>query len=183
MPFAFHRMQLRYALLALLAEGEAHGYELVKRFNRRLGPFWHPNVGQIYQLLHELERRGLITRRDDTTSTRLRRCFRLTARGERALQTFLARRPAWPPPLRDELLIRVLAAERSGTPALLDQLGRQESEYRRYVASVRAQAQPSEAASISRRLADAAALTQAEAYLAWLERCRAVLEDQPRLAS
>lgn len=176
-------MHLRYALLALLADGEAHGYELVKRFNARLGPFWHPNVGQIYQLLQELERRGLITRRDDTTSPRLRRCFRLTPRGERALQTFLARRPAWPPPVRDELLIRMLAAERGGTAALLDQLGRQESEYRRYVDSVREQAQHGGLGSISRRLADAAALTQAEAYLAWLERCRAVVEERPRLAS
>ena len=35
-------MSLRYALLALLAEGEAHGYQLVKRFTARLGPFWHP---------------------------------------------------------------------------------------------------------------------------------------------
>ena len=50
-------MHLRYALLALLGEGEAHGYELLKRFNRRIGPFWHPNIGQVYQLLHELERR------------------------------------------------------------------------------------------------------------------------------
>ena len=176
-------MHLRYAILALLADGEAHGYELVKRFNVRLGPFWHPNVGQIYQLLQELERRGLVTRRDDTTGSRMRRCFRLTARGERALRTFLTRRPAWPPPLRDELLIRVLAAERDGTPALLDQLGRQESEYRRYVASVREQASQDNASSISRRLADAAALTQAEAYLAWLERCQVVLKEQPRLAS
>ena len=40
-------MHLRYALLALLGEGEAHGYELLKRFNRRIGPFWHPNIGQV----------------------------------------------------------------------------------------------------------------------------------------
>ena len=51
-------MHLRYALLALLSEGEAHGYQLLKLFTQRLGPFWHPNIGQIYQLLHELERRG-----------------------------------------------------------------------------------------------------------------------------
>ena len=30
-------MHLRYALLALLAEGEAHGYELLKRF-KLFGP-------------------------------------------------------------------------------------------------------------------------------------------------
>jgi len=50
-------MHLRYALLALLSEGEAHGYQLLKLFNQRLGPFWHPNIGQVYQLLHDLERR------------------------------------------------------------------------------------------------------------------------------
>jgi len=39
-------MHLRYALLALLSEGEAHGYQLLKLFNQRLGPFWHPNIGE-----------------------------------------------------------------------------------------------------------------------------------------
>jgi DNA-binding PadR family transcriptional regulator len=33
-------MHLRYALLALLADGEAHGYRLLKAFNHA-GPFWH----------------------------------------------------------------------------------------------------------------------------------------------
>src|SRR5207245_1030417 len=88
-----HDMHLRYALLALLAEGEAHGYQLLKLFNQRLGPFWHPNIGQVYQLLHELERRGLVVRRDQSFGTRLRRLFRLTPRGERALGTLLPRRP------------------------------------------------------------------------------------------
>ncbi len=99
-------MHLRYALLALLGEGEAHGYELLKRFNQRIGPFWHPNIGQIYQLLHELERRGFVARRDDGAGTRARRVFRLTPRGRRALDTWLTRRPAWPAPLRDEIFVR-----------------------------------------------------------------------------
>src|SRR5207244_6718412 len=115
-------MHLRYALLALLSEGEAHGYQLLKLFNQRLGPFWHPNIGQVYQLLHELERRGLVARRDQRVGPRLRRIFRLTTRGERALRTWLTRRPAWPPPLRDEIFIRLLAVERDGPNALLDQL-------------------------------------------------------------
>src|SRR5579862_1345589 len=103
-------MNLRYALLALLADGEAHGYELLKRFNERIGPFWHPNIGQVYQLLHELERRGLAVRRDVAVGTRVRHVFRMTARGERALGTWLARRPGWPAPLRDEIIVRLLAA-------------------------------------------------------------------------
>src|SRR5207253_10344641 len=78
-------MHLRYALLALLGEGEAHGYELLKRFDQRIGPFWHPNIGQIYQLLHELERRGFVARRDDGAGTRARRVVRLTPGCGRAL--------------------------------------------------------------------------------------------------
>src|SRR5258705_3245865 len=100
-------MFLRYALLALLAEEEAHGYALLKRFRQRLGPFWHPNVGQVYQLLHELARRGLVTCRDQPGTPRLRRLFRLTPRGTRALRTWLARRPSWPPPLREEIFVRL----------------------------------------------------------------------------
>ena len=40
-------MHMRYALLALLVDGEAHGYQLLKQFHRRIGPFWHPNIGQV----------------------------------------------------------------------------------------------------------------------------------------
>jgi len=171
-------MHLRYALLALLGEGEAHGYELLKRFNQRIGPFWHPNIGQIYQLLHELERRGFVARRDDGAGTRARRVFRLTPRGGRALGTWLTRRPAWPAPLRDEIFVRLLAAERDGPSAVLSQLDRQEAEYRRYAALVREEAaQPG--ACVTRRLAHEAALAQAEAHLGWLARCRALLGAGP----
>jgi DNA-binding PadR family transcriptional regulator len=167
-------MHLRYALLALLAEGEAHGYQLLKLFNQRLGPFWHPNIGQVYQLLHELERRGMVARRDQPFGTRLRRLFRLTARGERALRTWLTRRPGWPPPLRDEIFVRLLAAERQGSSALLVQIERQEAEYRRYATLV-SEESVRPGASLARRLAHEAALGQVEAHLRWLLRCRQLL--------
>ncbi|HYY06845.1 MAG TPA: PadR family transcriptional regulator [Candidatus Limnocylindria bacterium] len=169
-------MQLRYALLALLGEGEAHGYELLKRFNRRIGPFWHPNIGQVYQLLHDLERRGLVVRRDQGESSRGRRVFRLTPRGERALATWLTRRPAWPAPLREEIFVRLLAAEREGPDAVLAQLERQEIEYHHYLALVRGEAARPDA-PVTRRLAHEAALGQAETHLRWLARCREATRD------
>lgn len=175
-------MPLRYALLALLGEGEAHGYELVKRFVARLGPLWQPNVGQVYQLLHDLERRRLIARRDEVHGTRARRHFRLTLRGERALHGWLARRPAWPAPIRDEIIVRVLAAERHGTDAMRTQVDRQEEEYQRHLALVREQAGRDDT-SITWRMAHAAALAHAEANLRWLARCRELLRERGRLAS
>jgi DNA-binding PadR family transcriptional regulator len=168
-------MHLRYALMALLGDGEAHGYELLKLFNARLGPFWHPNIGQVYQLLHELERRGFVARRDVRSGPRMRRLFRLTARGERALRLWLARRPSWPPPVRDEIFVRLLAAEREGVDAVLTQVARQEAEYVRYLALVQEEAAPP-TASLTRRLADEAARAHAEAHLRWLSRCRALLD-------
>ena len=175
-------MHLRYALMALLGDGEAHGYELRKRFTQRVGPFWHPNIGQVYQVLHDLERRGQVTRRDVTSGARLRRLFRLTLRGERALRTWLARRPSWPPPLRDEIIVRLLATERQGITALLAQLERQETEYRRYLDTV--QTDPVHGASVTRRLTHEAAVGIAEAHLRWLARCRELLGagDQSKVA-
>ena len=178
-------MHLRYALMALLGEGETHGYELRKRFTHRVGPFWHPNIGQVYQVLHELERRGYVTCREVTSGARLRRLFRLTLRGDRALRTWLARRPAWPPPIRDEIIVRMMAAERHGPSALLAQLERQESEYRRYLTLV--QSEVVHDAPVTRRLAHEAALGIAEAHLRWLARCRELLRPsirpEPRLGS
>ncbi len=171
-------MSLRYALLALLAEGEAHGYRLVKEFAARLGPFWHPNIGQVYQLLHELERGGLIVHRDQTVGPRARRLFRLTSRGERALHAWLARRPGWPPPMRDEIFVRVLAAEHLGADAVRAQVDRHEAEYRRYLAFMHEQA-AQRYESTARRLAHEAVLAYAEAHLRWLARCREVLGRQP----
>jgi len=167
-------MPLRYALLALLADGEAHGYQLLKRFGQRLGPFWHPNIGQVYQLLHDLERRRLIARRDERQGTRSRRRFRLTDRGERALRLWLARRPSWPPPIRDEIFVRFLAAERHGPDAVRSQLDRQEAEYRRYLALIHEE-DGRAGSSVTRRMAHEAALGHAEAHLRWLARCRELL--------
>jgi DNA-binding PadR family transcriptional regulator len=176
-------MSLRYALLALLAEGEAHGYQLFKRFVARLGPLWHPNVGQVYQLLRDLEQRRLIVLQPDTGDGRGRRRFRTTPRGERALRVWLGRRPGWPAPIRDEIFVRLLASERHGADAIRAQIDRQEEEYLRHLALVREQAISGADGSMTRRLAHEAALIHAEASLRWLARCRELLRDPSRLAS
>jgi DNA-binding PadR family transcriptional regulator len=175
-------MWLRYALLALLAEEEAHGYRLFKRFVARLGPLWHPNVGQVYQLLRDLEQRGLIALQPDPGDERGRRRFRLTPRGERALRAWLGRRPGWPVPIRDEIFVRLLAAERHGADAVRAQIDRQEEEYRRYLALVHEQGSRGDG-SMTWRLVHEAALVHAEASLRWLTRCRELLQDPSRLAS
>jgi DNA-binding PadR family transcriptional regulator len=62
-------MRVRDALLALLARGPAHGYQL-KLDYERVTANRAINVGQIYQTLERLQREGLIGRQDPDGSER-----------------------------------------------------------------------------------------------------------------
>ena len=59
----------------------------------------------------------------------------------------------------------------------LDQVGRQEAEYRRYLELVREDAgRPSD--ELTRRLGQEAATSLTEAYLGWLTRCRTLVAER-----
>src|SRR5262245_14627513 len=88
-----------------------------------------------------------------------------------------SRRPGWSPPLRDEIFIRFLASEREGRTAVLEQLARQEEEYRRYLSLVHEEAERPNR-TVTRRLAHEAALGHAEAHLRWLARCRELFSSE-----
>ena len=54
------RGDVRAAVLALLAEGPMHGYEMIKEIERRTQGAWTPSAGSIYPTLQMLEDEGLI---------------------------------------------------------------------------------------------------------------------------
>ncbi|THD77565.1 MAG: PadR family transcriptional regulator [Phenylobacterium sp.] len=51
---------LRYVILALLAEQPRHGYELIKELEERTGGAYRPSAGVIYPTLSLLEDEGLV---------------------------------------------------------------------------------------------------------------------------
>ena len=53
-------MSVRMGLLALLAEGPSHGYQLKAGFEERTGGVWTLNVGQVYTTLDRLRADGLV---------------------------------------------------------------------------------------------------------------------------
>ena len=54
-------MPLHHAVLALLADKPAHGYELKGSFEQAVGDQWGGlNIGHLYQILDRLSRDGLI---------------------------------------------------------------------------------------------------------------------------
>jgi PadR family transcriptional regulator, regulatory protein AphA len=61
-------MSARHALLGLLLDRPAYPYELADRLQKRLGPTWAVNEGQVYQTIKALERDRLIERQESASA-------------------------------------------------------------------------------------------------------------------
>jgi DNA-binding PadR family transcriptional regulator len=171
-------MLLRYAILGLLEGQELHGYRIKAAFEERVGPLWPMNFGQIYQTLKDLRRRGLVEGRFDRGTGHVGRwVYTITAKGRRALATWLGRSPRRPQPARDEMLIRLLVLEGKAAESRLTQLATQERVYREWITTLTAQRKAYETHDgVLRTLATDAAIFQAEAHLGWLAHCTKQLD-------
>ena len=75
-------------ILALLEDCDRHGYEIAKLIDERSGGAIKFHVASLYPTLYRLERRGLILGRwIEKTGTRRRRFYRLTAAGQKTLDS------------------------------------------------------------------------------------------------
>jgi DNA-binding PadR family transcriptional regulator len=72
-------MSLRHALLGLLAEQPASGWDLTRRFDDVLGSVWPAGHPQIYGELRKLQEEGLIE--VDSEGPRGRKAYRVTDAG------------------------------------------------------------------------------------------------------
>ena len=59
------RGEIKTVLLAILAEGPGHGYELIQRIEEKTGGAWRPSPGSVYPTLQFLEDEGLIAAATD----------------------------------------------------------------------------------------------------------------------
>lgn len=73
-------------LLAVLADGPGHGYELGQRLTQRSGGELGVQEGSLYPALHRLERAGLVESSWSSESGRRRRVYELTLGGRRAMK-------------------------------------------------------------------------------------------------
>lgn len=105
-------MAIRPALIALLAEGPCHGYELKARFEERTGGAWPLNIGQVYTTLQRLERDGVVQLADTDGDAHDgdRRIYRLTPAGADEARQWYATAVLPEPLPRDEMAARVLLA-------------------------------------------------------------------------
>ncbi len=81
MPPVFAHGALRLYLLALLAEGDKHGYDIIRALSDRFGGTYSPSAGTVYPRLAKLEEEGLVA----TASDGRRTVYSITDAGRREL--------------------------------------------------------------------------------------------------
>ena len=72
-------------LLAVLADGPAHGYAVIESLRSRSSGLFDLPEGTIYPALHRLESQGLLRSRWQEDSARRRRVYQLTPKGQQIL--------------------------------------------------------------------------------------------------
>lgn len=113
-------MSLPDAVLAALLEGESSGYDLAKSFDASVANYWMSTPQQLYRELDRLAEQGLIESRVVYQERRPnKRMYSLTEAGREAIQQFTSRAPR-PCVIRDELTVKVLAADAGNAAAVRD---------------------------------------------------------------
>ncbi|MBB1254510.1 PadR family transcriptional regulator [Streptomyces alkaliterrae] len=168
---------MRLALLALLARGPAHGYELKLELEKLLGAAYpQPNVGQIYVTLGRLEKSGLIEGEEIAQSSRPnKKTYRLTDAGREAVAAWFEE-TSDEPRVRDEFFMKLALAADSG---LADRLTLINKQRRQYLNSMRELSRLSATEDRDNRIAQLlieGAMLHLQADLDWLERCQEELE-------
>ncbi|WP_433248734.1 PadR family transcriptional regulator [Streptosporangium sp. CA-135522] len=115
-------MALRHAVLATLLDGECSGYQLTKIFDVGVSNFWYAAPQQLYAELAKLESAGMVAGREVVQQGRPnKRLFTVTQAGLDELAAFAAA-PAKPLLIRDDLIVKVHAADLLDPELLIAQL-------------------------------------------------------------
>jgi DNA-binding PadR family transcriptional regulator len=171
------RMSVRYGLLALLAEGDAHGYQLKTAFERRTGGSWALNIGQVYTTLQRLERDGLV---EELGANGDRVDYRLTDAGGAALEAWFATPVQHDVAPREELTIKVLLAVAATNVDVTDLIQRQR---RAAIEQLQAYTRRKAGADVAQDLAFLilldALIFRSEAEIRWLDATEQRLRSRP----
>ncbi|MDQ3788391.1 MAG: PadR family transcriptional regulator, partial [Actinomycetota bacterium] len=120
-------MSLRHALLGLLAEGPASGYDLARRFEELPGAIWPAKHPQIYGELNRLAAAGHIAA--EAEGPRRRKAYRITDSGRAELRRWLVQEPV-DHTVRLEPLLRSLFFWTMTPEELSDHLDREAAHWR-----------------------------------------------------
>lgn len=130
-------MSLRHAILVLLDEHEASGYDLAREFARGIGHVWNATHQQIYLELGRLSDDGLVEYRHVAQDGRPdKKLYCITKAGYRELHTWMSE-PAPKPRLRDALMIKIAGGHLADKEQLLTELREQMADHEETMATFR----------------------------------------------
>lgn len=174
-----------FAILGFLTHGPMSGYDIKKLVAESTENFWSESFGTIYPALRELAKQGLVEKSDaPSEGGRARHVYSITGPGREVLATWL-REPTPPPPVRDELLLKLFfgaCSDRSTNRAqILAYRDRRARDLERYRAiAERLQRERADASDLPYWLLTLRSGEHVhEAYIAWCDEALAVLEDIP----
>ncbi len=169
-----------YALMGLLAQQPAHGYDLHQRLLADLGQVWHISQSQLYNLLKRLETQADIVaalveqpRRPD------RRVFQLTDRGRTRFEKWLGT-PTGSSirAIRVEFITRLYFISQS-SPGDVDALiDIQVEETSRGVVRLQKMLAELDPEQVFNRLGLELRINQLSSILDWLDKCRSAIHRQ-----
>jgi DNA-binding PadR family transcriptional regulator len=169
---------MKYPLLALLASGPAHGYELKQSFENRFGAVWpRVNIGQIYSTLQRLERDGLVHGFAVEQSARpAKHVFQITEGGFRALAEWLEEASPGPR-IRDEFFMKLVLARLAGFADPGHMIERQRQAFLQELRDLNELALRKENGTAVTLLLIEGATLHLQADLKWLDLCEERLRD------
>ena len=167
-------MSIKYALLSLLDQQPHHGYQLKTAVEGWLGHTWPLNVGQVYTTLARLERDGLVAA--GGVDQQGRQSYQITPAGRAALGDWFASPVARDGLVRDELLVKLVAAVAADDATALGVIRAQRTATLELLQQhTRRKATAERQADLPRLVVADLLIAQAEAEVAWLELCEARL--------
>ena len=178
-----------YGLLWLLRERPDYGYALYRRMQKRVGPAWRLNIGQVYQSLQGLAQARDVKERVGASSGRgaARRVYEITAKGRRSLDRWATQSGTKDRPFRDEGLLRLFVLEDGRYDDALSFVRERRELCDSWRHELRQQAEPlggvAPETALIRELSEQAVMLRLDAYAQWLDVCeerfRALIDQPP----
>lgn len=117
-------MSLAHTILATLGSEPYSGYDLWKKFSQTSKYYWQATQQQIYRELGKLEKDGAITSEVIPQEGRPnKKLYQVTEKGIEKLKSWLLE-PAEPMAIREELLVKVIAAKLVPNSVILQEIER-----------------------------------------------------------
>lgn len=127
-------MSLKHAIMVLLETEAGSGYDLLKRFNQRLGFFWQASHQQIYQQLKVMNKEGLIDCKVEAqTGKPDKKVYIMTNEGHQELLNWL-NEICKPQKINDSLLVKLYGGHLLDKTVLLNEIKEHTTQHKKALA-------------------------------------------------